>query len=295
MVLNVDGWKYQVRVKNAQTLVTFLGPQCILRPSYTCTTAAALFSGRLLINEIFFLVVISLDPEWVYTLLFIAYSLGQSRPHVNQPLGCVFSHRCCCCFQAKLEEAEAQAKAQEAANRSSDRSEKLEAEIAVLRDEHTELLEATNRSSDRSKKLEAEIAVLRNERTELQASHQAALLSCSEALQTDIALLREECSELRAAQQDTLRSEGLARTQLQEEHDESVSALKSTISEVMDAVELKEAELTELSQKRDELLVGLERERERAGVAAERLNAVEDRLREAEERLAEAHDAVRFS
>lgn len=139
--------------------------------------------------------------------------------------------------QAKLEEAEAQAEALAASNRSSDRSEQLEA---------------------------------------------------------DIARLLEERAELQAAQQETLRSAEQARTQLQEEHDEAVRALEAAISEAMDAVEMKEAELAELSQKRDELCAEVRRAGDEAKVAADRLAAAEGCVRELEQRLTEADEEVRL-
>lgn len=139
----------------------------------------------------------------------------------------------CCCSQAKLEEAEAQA--------------------------------ASDRSSDRSEQLEA-----------------------------DIARLLEERAELQAAQQETLRSEEQARAQVQEEHDEAVRALEAAISEAMDAVEMKETELAELSQKRDELCAEVRRAGDETKVVADRLAVAEGGVREMEQRLIEADEVVRL-
>lgn len=167
--------------------------------------------------------------------------VGCLRVCLSEPSACdlpfVFfaaAYSSCCYFQAKLEEAEAQAA-------------------------------ASNHSSDRYEQLEAEIAQLLEERAQLQA-----------------------------AQQETLRSEGQARAKLQEEHDEAVRALEAAISDAMDAVELKESELTELSEKRDELSGEVRRAGEQAKVAADRLAAAEGGVRELEQRLAEADEAVRL-
>lgn len=81
---------------------------------------------------------------------------------------------------------------------------------------------------------------------------------------------------------------------MQGEHDEAVRALETAISEAMDAVEMKETELAELSQKRDELCVEVRRAGDEAKVVAGRLAAAEGGVRKLEQRLVEADEVVRL-